>query len=102
MMKKPVTFLTVLMVVFCIFFGVLSCNGQEQSKLEIPPDFTTYTDENDLFTISYPSEWETALSIMGIAEDTAKAIITSIDSDIPIELSLIRMNSPSESVPVVI
>jgi len=34
------------------------------TDLDIPADYTTYTGEAQLFSISYPAEWETALSLM--------------------------------------
>jgi len=51
----------------------------------IPPHFTTYTDEQRLFSISYPPGWETALSQMENLEDTIKGIVKTIESDLPIE-----------------
>ena len=51
----------------------------------IPDHYTTYTDEQGLFSISYPPQWELELSsieeIQGFVED----IVSSITSDIPIE-----------------
>ena len=84
MIKKSITLVTGIMVVCLVLMGVLSCNGQERSEQEIPSDFTTYTDEIGLFSISYPSEWETALSSMGITEEAVKDYISSIDSNVPI------------------
>ena len=51
----------------------------------IPAHFSTYTDDASLFSISYPPEWETALSTMEEAEQAAKELVTSIDSDFPVE-----------------
>ena len=52
---------------------------------EIPAHFTTYTNEANLFSISYPSDWELALSLIENYEQAVKELITSIDSDAPVE-----------------
>ena len=48
-------------------------------------DFTTYTDELGLFSISYPPEWELLLEYMEEIEQASKDIISSITSDLPME-----------------
>jgi len=60
--------------------------AQEQAPTEpkIPADFTTYTDETELFSLSYPSDWEPALSLIADLEEAIKAVITSIELNIPI------------------
>jgi len=55
------------------------------SEPEIPSHYTTFTDEAGLFSISYPPDWESALSLIPDAEAAAKDIITSIESDLPVE-----------------
>lgn len=50
----------------------------------IPEQYTTYT-EQGLFSISYPPEWEPALSIMEELEQEVKESIESITSDLPLE-----------------
>lgn len=61
--------------------------AQEEAVVEpeIPAHYTTYSDDNALFSISYPPEWEPALSVIEDLEEFAKDLITSIDSDLPIE-----------------
>ncbi|MFC1945123.1 PsbP-related protein [Chloroflexota bacterium] len=51
----------------------------------IPAHFTTYTDELALFSISYPAEWEPVLSVMEGIEESVKDIMTSVDSNVPLE-----------------
>ena len=51
----------------------------------IPAHFTTYTDEQGLFSISFPPEWEPAMELIEEVEQAAKDIISSIDSDLPVE-----------------
>lgn len=52
---------------------------------EIPAHYTTYSDEAGLFSISYPPEWEPALSMIEDLEEATKEIITSVESDFPLE-----------------
>ncbi|MBA7687352.1 hypothetical protein ES703_95813 [subsurface metagenome] len=50
----------------------------------IPSHFVTYTEEN-LFSISYPPDWEPALSIMEDLEEVVKETLVSIEADAPVE-----------------
>jgi hypothetical protein len=58
------------------------------SETPIPSDYTTYTSEG-LFSISYPPDWLPQLSMMRAFEEESKELITSIESDLPMENSLI-------------
>ena len=51
----------------------------------IPAHFTTYTDEANLFSISYPADWELALWAIEDVEQFAKELIESIESGLPLE-----------------
>lgn len=51
----------------------------------IPARYTAYTDEANLFSISYPPEWETALSFMKEAEKAVKELINNANSGLPVE-----------------
>lgn len=51
----------------------------------IPANFTTYTDEAGLFQISYPPNWELALSRLESHEQQAKEYIEAIDNGIPVD-----------------
>ncbi len=55
------------------------------SEPAIPANFTIYTNEAGLFSISYPPDWEPALSMIEGIEQTVGEIIKSIDSDAPLE-----------------
>ena len=47
-----------------------ACAPTSVSESAIPAHFTTYTDKTGLFSISYPSKWELALSkIEGLTQD---------------------------------
>lgn len=50
---------------------------------EIPTHFSTYTDEMALFRISYPPDWETALSIIEEAREYIDEAIRNIDENLP-------------------
>ncbi len=66
---------------------VLPGCAQKEAPAEpgIPAHFTTYTDEAGLFSISYPPDWELALSeIEGLWQFTEE-LIESIESDLPLE-----------------
>ncbi len=52
---------------------------------DIPANYTTYIDESKLFSISYPSDWETALSIVGAVEQKVKETINNLKTGISIE-----------------
>ena len=80
----------VVIVLIVIIAGIPS--QQAEPEPPIPAHFTTYTDGLGLFSISYPPEWELALEYMDETEQAAKDIISSIDSDLPVEkLSLLFM-----------
>jgi hypothetical protein len=52
---------------------------------EISDNYTTYTDEAKYFSISYPSDWEMALSSFADLEEKAKETISNLKSGLPIE-----------------
>lgn len=67
-------------------FSLTACGVQAPvSETEIPAHYTTYTDEVGLFSISYPPDWEPALSQLPDVEAAVKDVITSIESDLPVE-----------------
>jgi len=49
---------------------------------EISDNYTTYTDESKYFSISYPSDWVTA---MEGTDQNAKEVISNLQSGVPIE-----------------
>ena len=54
---------------------------------EIPAHFTTYTNKQGLFSISYPSDWELYPITDEEWEYSASKVINSIESDVPLERS---------------
>lgn len=76
--------LSVLVVAFMI--ALPGCAQKEAPpEPQIPAHFTTYNDEAGLFSISYPPDWELALSIIEDLEQATKELVQSIESDAPIE-----------------
>ncbi|UCC16595.1 MAG: hypothetical protein JSU58_09540 [Dehalococcoidales bacterium] len=80
--------------IYCLIIVILvgltvilpGCSQKETVvEPQIPDHYTTYTDETELFSVSYPPEWEAALSLIGDIESATKEIISSIDSDLPLE-----------------
>jgi len=78
MLKHTYLLLTV-MSLLCLITA-LGCQGQPTptpahvQEPDIPANFTTYTQEG-LFSISYPSGWQPALSVMEeVAEESKRAI----------------------------
>ena len=66
----------------------MSCKQKETiTEAEIPIHYTTYTDEMNLFSISYPPDWEPALSVLEEAELLVKEVIDSIEAGLPLENS---------------
>lgn len=73
-------------LVVALMIAVTGCAQKEAPpELEIPAHFTTYTDEAGLFSISYPPDWELALSLIEDLEQSTKDLIESIESGLPLE-----------------
>ena len=51
----------------------------------ISSDFTTYTDEEQLFSISYPSDWELALSEFPRVEEDVRELLRLKESNSPLK-----------------
>jgi len=87
MIKKLATAIAVIIVLLLI----LSCATAELpstptfTEPEIPVNYTTYTDELQLFRISYPSEWEIPPASLADIKQAASDYLKSVDSDLPLE-----------------
>jgi hypothetical protein len=73
------------LVIGVLLLGACGTPSAPVSEPEIPAHYITYTDEAGLFSISYPPEWETALSQIPGAWASVEDIIASIESDLPLE-----------------
>jgi hypothetical protein len=51
----------------------------------IPANYTTYTDESNVFSISYPSDWEEDQAYMAMFGQSGKRDTTKIKAGMPIE-----------------
>jgi hypothetical protein len=65
--------------------GVGCAKKEAVQEPTIPSNYTTYTDEAGLYSISYPSDWQTLLSFIPDVESNVKDVIKAVDSDAPIE-----------------
>ena len=58
--KHLLTITTTLTLILSVI--LMSCSGPPSNsgdgEFNVPDNYTTYTDENKLFNISYPSDWE--------------------------------------------
>ena len=94
-MKKLLILCSVILLVLLPMALVVGCQGEPApatptptptpAEPTIPAHFTTYTDEAGLFSISYPPDWEPALSLIEGLEQATKDLVESIESDLPLE-----------------
>jgi hypothetical protein len=59
---------------------------------QVPANFTTYKDENSLFSISYPNQWEPATDLVGL-NTQMKDAVSAIKSGLPIDKTSILFMS---------
>lgn len=84
-MMKKILICLLYAIILASLLTVSGCTKQEAvQEPEIPANYTTFTDEQGLFSISYPPDWEPALSLLQETEQYAKDIIASMNSDIPV------------------
>ncbi|MCJ7744039.1 MAG: hypothetical protein MUO99_05715 [Dehalococcoidales bacterium] len=83
---RPIMTCLLSILVLASLLVVSGCAEKEaQPEPQIPPHYTTFTDEAGLFSISFPPDWEPALSQIPDLEEAVKDVITSIDSGAPVE-----------------
>ena len=70
-----------------LVIAFLSLGTFAQSGSSIPTNFTTYTDEVNFFSISYPANWEPAFSIIESLKQRTDNYMNSIDSKGSLEKS---------------
>jgi len=75
-------FLLLILVIAFFSLGVFA-----QSESLIPTNFTTYTDEANFFSISYPANWEPAFSIIESLKLKTDKYMNSIDEKGSLEKS---------------
>ncbi len=64
-----------------LVIAFLSLGAFAQSELSIPTNFTTYTDEANFFSISYPENWEPAFSILESLKQETDNYLKGIDEE---------------------
>ena len=84
--------LLVLPLAMALTLTIIACGGEQAPPTFEPhptptasAEFSTFTDELSLFTISYPTEWELALSLMAGLEEAIDNILESKKSNLPLE-----------------
>ena len=70
-----------------LVIAFLSLGTFAQSESSIPKNFTTYTDEVNFFSISYPANWEPAFSIIESLKQETDNYWNSIDEKGSLEKS---------------
>ena len=90
-MKKPIIVSTIILLVLLPMAIVSGCAAPAPAPTSavipeqpVPAHFKTYTEEN-LFSISYPPDWVTALSVIPGVEENVQELLQDIEFDIPIE-----------------
>jgi len=76
-MKNQIKKLSILILIITFF----SLEPFAQSEPLIPTNFTTYTDEVNLFSISYPENWEPAFSMIERFKQETSDYLESIDEE---------------------
>lgn len=92
---RKLAIVLVIGLVIAVAIGAIGCDGKETPtptpiptpEPTIPPNFTTYTDKDNIFSISYPKDWELRLQTLEDLEEAVKDWIYSIDSNVPLENS---------------
>ncbi len=83
---RKLTTLLVIWLTIAVAVGGIGCSGKSSiPEPTIPPNFTTYTDDTGTFSISYPADWETPLSMLPELEQKAKDYLTSLSSHAPVD-----------------
>jgi hypothetical protein len=78
--------ITLLVILLAFIVPVSGCTKKEVvPEPSIPSTYSTYTDEAGLFSISYPPDWEPALASIEQLESLTREIISSMNSDLPVE-----------------
>jgi len=85
MSKKKIAGIIVCIVIVVAIVGVVLNRPTPTPYKPEFTEFTTYTDEEGLFSISYPSDWALALEQIEELERLTNDVLNSIVSDIPLE-----------------
>ena len=79
----------VICLIMAVAVGAIGCSGKASPtptpEPTVPTNFTTYTDDAGIFSISYPQDWEAPLGQLGDLTQAANDLISSINSDLPVD-----------------
>jgi hypothetical protein len=86
-MRKLAIVLAVWLVI-AAGIGAFGCAEKASPTPEptIPSNFTTYIDENELFSISYPQDWEIPLSKLEEMKQATIELLNSMNLNIPLDV----------------
>jgi len=88
---KKLAVVMVIWLIMAVAIGAMGCSGKTSPtptpEPTIPPDFTTYTDDAGIFSISYPQDWEAPLWMLTDLEQSAEDYVSSVNSDLSVENS---------------
>ena len=79
MSKRQLSIILVILLIMAAAVGSIGCSGNT-----IPPNFTTYTDNERIFSISYPQDWENALAEVANVNQSINDYIRSINASTPV------------------
>jgi hypothetical protein len=82
-MKNQIKKLSLLILIITFF----SLEPFAQSESTVPANFTTYVDETNFFSISYPANWEPAFSKIESLKQETDNYMKSIDEEGSLEKS---------------
>ena len=71
-----------------LVLGTIACSsdsGSPEPEASVPADFVTYIDQAIVFSISYPPDWQMALSLLPDVEAIAKDFIESLAGDLSLD-----------------
>ena len=93
--KHLLTATTALVLILSVI--LMSCGGMPSNSgdegFKVPNNYTTYTDENKLFSISYPYDWELTTEEYLASSDDLKALNEYLSSNKPNPTPLKMRNS---------
>lgn len=86
--KKKIAGIIVACIIAIIVIATIATRPPTSMEPEpaIPAHFTTYTDEQGLFSISSPPEWQLALEDLDDVTQAIEDIMNSIESDLPMDV----------------
>jgi hypothetical protein len=92
--KRRLTFLSFfnsILIIGSLVLASIGCSPNQSSPTPsfiepvIPSNFQTYTDETQLFSISYPQDWEAAPETLGDTNQYVREKIKRIDEGLPVD-----------------